>query len=136
MHNWHQFDWIVTPYCTRTPFCKMTTSGDNIKWFLKHVSSTYHLLKTALPMADVVMYTIKHIKRLCISHVSNKVKSDVFRILVDYSKAKGTLIAFYLDPITARLLELNDDEEFNEANFMTHHLSMPNPQLSPSSKTY
>jgi hypothetical protein len=112
----------------------MTTSGDNIKWFHKHVSSTYHLLETAVPMADVAMYTIKHIKRLIITHVSNKVKSDLFRVVVDYSKAKGNLIAFYIEPITARLLELNDDAEFNEANFLTYHLSMPNPQSSPSSK--
>ncbi len=87
-----------------------------------------------MPMADVAMYTIKHIKRLIITHVSNKVKSDLFRVVVDYSKAKGNLIAFYIEPITARLLELNDDVEFNEANFLTHHLSMPNPQSSPSSK--
>ena len=120
MHNWHWFDCIVTPHCThctRAQFCRMTTSGDNIKWFHKHVSSTYHLLETAVPMADVAMYTIKHIKRLIITHVSNKVKSDLFRVVVDYSKAKGNLIAFYINPITVRLLELNDDAEFNEANF-------------------
>ncbi len=57
-------------------------------------------------MADVAMYTIKYIKRLTLTHVSNKVKSDFFRILVDYSRAKGTLIAFYLEPITTHLLEL------------------------------
>ncbi len=86
-------------------------------------------------MADVAMYrTIKHIKRLIITHVSNKVKSDLFRVVVDYSKAKGNLIAFYIEPITVRLLKLNDDAEFNEANFLTYHLSMPNPQSSPSSK--
>jgi hypothetical protein len=112
----------------------MTTSGDNIKWFHKHVSSTYHLLETAVPMADVAMYTIKYIKRLTLTHVYNKVESDLFRILVDYSQAKGDLIAFYIEPITARLLELNDDAEFNAANFMTYHLSIPNPQSSPSSK--
>ncbi len=95
----------------------MTTSGDNIKWFHKHVSSTYHLLETAVPMADVVMYTIKYIKRLALTHVSNKVDSDFFRILVDYSQAKGTLIAFCLKPITTRLLELIDDEEFNQDAF-------------------
>ena len=69
-------------------------------------------------MADVAMYTIKHIKRLIITHVSNKVKSDLFRVVVEYSKAKGSLIAFYyIEPITVHLLELNDDEEFNEADF-------------------
>ncbi len=68
-------------------------------------------------MADVAMYTIKYIKRLFISHVSNKVKSDLFRVVVEYSKAKGNLIAFYIEPITARLLELIDDEEFNHRIF-------------------
>jgi hypothetical protein len=59
------------------------------------------------------------------------VKSDLFRVVIDYSKAKGNLIAFYIEPITARLLELNDDAEFNEANFLIY---LPNPQSSPSSK--
>ncbi len=134
MHNWHQFDCIVTPRCTRAQFCKMTTSGDNIKWFHKHVSSTYHLLETSVPMADVAMYTIKHIRRLIITHVSNKVKSDLFRVVVEYSKAKGNLIAFYIEPITACHLELNDDAEFNQDAFLTYHLSMPNSQSSPLSK--
>ncbi len=53
---------------------------------------------------------------------------------VDYSQAKGTLIAFYLEPITTRLLDLIDDEEFNQDAFLTYHLSMPNLQSSPSSK--
>ena len=87
-----------------------------------------------MPMADVAMYTIKYIKRLTLTHVSNKVKSDFFRILVDYSQAAGTLITFYLGPITMRLLELIDDKEFNQDVFLTYHLSMPNPQSSPSSK--
>ena len=125
VHNWHQFDCIVTSHCTRTTFCKMTTSDDNIKWFHQHVSSTYNLLETAVPMADVAMYTIKHIKRLTLTHFSNKVKSDFFRILVDYSQAKGTLIAFYLEPITTCLLELIDDDWFNQDAFLAYHLSMP-----------
>ena len=70
-----------------------------------------------MPMADVAMYTIKHIKNLIITHVSKKVKSDLFRVVVAYSKANGNLIAFYIEPIIVRLLELNDDEEFNEADF-------------------
>jgi hypothetical protein len=76
-------------------------------------------------MANVAMYTIKHIKRLCLSQVSEKVKSDFFRVVVDYCKAKGNIIAFFIEPITACLLELIDDEEFNQAKFMTYHLSMP-----------
>jgi hypothetical protein len=115
----------------------MTTSDDNIKWFHQHVLSTYNLLETAAPMVDVAMYTIKHIKRLCISHVSNKVKSDFFRVVVGYSKAKGNLIAFFIEPITVRLLELIDDGEFDQASFMMYHLSMPISiprQSSPSSK--
>jgi hypothetical protein len=103
----------------------MTTSDDNIKWFHQHVSSTYNLLETAVPMIDVAMYTIKHINRLFISHVSEKVKSDFFRIVIEYSKSNGNLVAFYIEAITTRLLDLIEDDEFNVDNFMTYHLSMP-----------
>ncbi len=66
-----------------------------------------------------------------------KVKSYFFRVVVDHCKAKGNLIALFIEPITARLLEPIDDEEFDQAKFMTYHLSMPIsvPQhSSPSSK--
>jgi hypothetical protein len=53
------------------------------------------------------------------------VKSDFFRMLINYSKAKGNLIAFFIEPITSRLLDLIGDKEFNEDKFMTYHLSMP-----------
>jgi hypothetical protein len=135
VHDWHQFDCIVTSHCTRTTFCKMTTSDDNIKWFHQHASSTYNMLETAVPMVDVAMY-IKHIKRLFISHVSEKVKSDFFRIVIEYSKSNGNLVAFYIEPITSRLLDLIEDDEFNVDNFMTYHLSMPSAipgQSSPLS---
>jgi hypothetical protein len=125
VHNWHQFDCIATSHCTRITFCKMNTSDDNIKWFHQHVSSTYNWFESAVPMVDVAMYTIKYIKRLTLTQVSEKVKSDFFRMLKIYSKAKGNLVAFFIEPITARLLDLIDDEEFNEAKFMTNHLSMP-----------
>ncbi len=52
-------------------------------------------------------------------------KSDFFRVVVNYSKAKGNLIAVFIELITARLLELIDDEEFDQAKFMMYHLSMP-----------
>jgi hypothetical protein len=74
-------------------------------------------------MVDIALFTIKHIKRLCISHVSNKVKSDFFKIL-DYSKAKGNLVVFYIEPITVCLFYLIEDDEFNVDNFMTFHLSI------------
>ncbi len=83
------------------------------------------MLETAVPLVDVAMYTIKHIKRLFISHVSEKVKSDFFRIVIEYSKSNCNLVAFYIDPITARLLDLIEDDEFNMDNFMTYHLSLP-----------
>jgi hypothetical protein len=57
-------------------------------------------------MVDIAMFTIKHIKRLCLSHVSKKVKSDFFKILIDYRKAKGNLVVFFIEPITSRLLNL------------------------------
>ena len=112
----------------------MTTSVDNIQWFHKHVSSTYHLVETAVPMADVAIYTIKYIKRLTLTQVSNKVKSDFFRMLINYIKAQGNLVAFFIEPITTRLLELIDDDGFNQDAFLAYHLSMPNPQSSPSSE--
>ncbi len=84
------------------------------------------MLETAVPMVVVAMYTIKHIKRLFISHVSEKVKSDFFRIVIgEYSKSNGNLLAFYIEPITACLLDLIEDDEFNVDNFMTYHLSLP-----------
>jgi hypothetical protein len=103
----------------------MTSSDDNIKWFHQHVSLTYNMFETAVPMVDVAMYTIKHINRLFISHVSEKVKSDFFRIAIEYSKSNGNLVAFYIEPITSHLLDLIEDDEFNVDNFMTYHLSLP-----------
>ncbi len=78
-----------------------------------------------MPMVDMATYTIKHIKRLCLTHVSEKVKSNFFRILMKYRKTNGNLVAFYIKPITACLLDLIDDDEFNVDNFMMYHLSMP-----------
>ncbi len=76
-------------------------------------------------MVDIATFTIKHIKRLCLSHVSKKVKSDFFKILLDYSIAKGNLVVFFIESITLRLLNLIQDDEFNVDNFVTYHLSMP-----------
>jgi hypothetical protein len=52
---------------------KMTKSDDNKKWFHQHCSSNYHFLETAVPIVDIALFIIKHIKRLYISQVSNKV---------------------------------------------------------------
>ncbi len=53
-------------------------------------------------------------------------KSDFFRIIIlEYSKANCNLVAFYIKLITACLLDLIEDDEFNVINFMTYHLSMP-----------
>jgi hypothetical protein len=62
--------------CKQQQQSKMTNSDDNIKWFHQHFSTNYHFLETAVHMVDIALFTIKHIKRLFISHVSNKVKSD------------------------------------------------------------
>ncbi len=67
-----------------------------------------------MPMVDMATFTIKHIKRLFISHVLEKVKSDFFRIILEYSKANGNLVTFYIKkPITAHLLDLIGNNEFN-----------------------
>ncbi len=64
-----------------------------------------------MSMVDVAMYTIKHIKRLFISHVSEKVKSDFFRIVIEYSKSNGNLVAFYI--LHGRT---NDGEDFKQGD--------------------
>ncbi len=87
-------------------------------------------------MVDIALFTIKHIKRikrLCLSHVTEKVKSDFYKILLDYSNAKGNLVVFYIEPITVRLLNLIEDDKFNVDNFMTYHLSMPSDVPEPPS---
>ncbi len=40
-------------------------------------------------------------------------------------QGNGNLVVFYIEPITVRLLDLIEDDEFNVDNFMTHHLPMP-----------
>ncbi len=40
-------------------------------------------------------------------------KSNFFKILLDYSKAKGYLVVFFIEPITSHLLNLIEDDEFN-----------------------
>ncbi len=60
-------------------------------------------------------------------------KSDFFKILLDYSKAKGNLVVFYIEPITVHLLCLIEDDEFNVAYLMTYHLSMPSDVPETSS---
>ncbi len=52
-------------------------------------------------------------------------KPYFFRIILEYSKANGNLVAFYIKPITACFLDIIEDDEFNVNNFMTYHLSMP-----------
>jgi hypothetical protein len=76
-------------------------------------------------MVDIATFTIKHIKRLCLSHVSEKVKSDFFKILLDYSKAKGNRVVFFIEPITSCIPNLIEDGVFYVDNFVTYHLSMP-----------
>jgi hypothetical protein len=88
------------------------------------VHQTYNWLKTAVPMVDIATFTIKHIKRLILSYVLDKVNSDFFRIIREYSKANSNLVVFYIKPITACLLDPIEDDEFNVDNFMTYHLSM------------
>ncbi len=78
-----------------------------------------------MPTVDMATLTIKHIKRLFISNVLVKVKSDFFRIIIEYGKANGNLVVFYIKPITVRCLDLIEDDEFNVDKFITYLLSMP-----------
>jgi hypothetical protein len=47
------------------------------------------------------------------------------KLLIDYSKAKGNLVVFFIEPITLHLLNLIEDDEFNVDNFVAYHLCMP-----------
>ncbi len=67
-------------------------------------------------MVDMAIYTINYIKRLTLTQVSAKVKSDFFRMLINYSKANGNLVAFFIEPITVRILDLTDDDD-NDVSF-------------------
>ncbi len=73
-------------------------------------------------MVDMATVTIKHIKRLCLSHVSKKVKSDFFRMIIEYSKANGNLVVFYVKQSLHVFFDLIEDDKFNVDNFVTYHL--------------
>ncbi len=57
--------------------------------------------------------------------VGTSSSNNFFRIILEYNKANGNLVAFYIKPIIAHFLNLIEDDEFNVDNFMTYHLSMP-----------
>jgi hypothetical protein len=69
--------------------------------------------------------TVPHLVTGGQKHTRTNVKSDFVRVVINYSKAKGNLVAFFIEPITARLHDTIDDEEFDETKFLTYHLSMP-----------
>jgi hypothetical protein len=43
-------------------------------------------------MIDIATLTIKHIKRLFITLVTNKMKSDLFKIVSDYVRQKAIML--------------------------------------------
>jgi hypothetical protein len=85
------------------------------------------MLESAVPMIDIAIFTIKHIKRLVITLVTNKVKADLFNIVAEYSKANGNLAAMFVEPIAACLLSLIDDDQISLWHYIApcHVLSQP-----------
>ncbi len=100
--------------------------ADNLNWFYEHCSSHHYLLETAMPMLDVAVFIIRHIKRLDISFVSNKVKADLVRLISDYTKAQGSKahLYVYIEPIAIMLLAVMDDEYFQHDKFIELHSSI------------
>ena len=73
-----------------------TDPTDNLKLFYNHCSSHHYLLETSLPMLDVAVFIIRHINRLDISFVSNKVKAKFSRLVSTYTKSKCSYKHMYI----------------------------------------
>jgi hypothetical protein len=62
--------------------------AENLKWFYEHCASHHYLLETAMPMLDVAVFILHHIKKLDILFVSNQVKADLARSIVNFTKTQ------------------------------------------------
>ena len=63
--------------------------ADNLKWFYEHCSSHHYLLETAMPMLDVEVFILHHIKKLDILFVSNdQVKANLVRSIANFTKTQ------------------------------------------------
>ena len=92
--------------------------ADNLKWFYEHCSSHHYLLETAMPMLDVAVLIMDHIKILDILFVSNQVKAN----LVRQCSEKHLLV--YVESITRMLLDVMADENFQHDKLIELHASI------------
>ena len=88
--------------------------AENLKWFYEHCASHHYLLETAMPMLDVAVFIMHHIKSLDILFVSNQVKADLARSIANFTKTQCSEkhLLVYVESITLMLLDLMADENF------------------------
>ncbi len=96
---------------------KMAVSKDNLNWFLQLCTKIHYLLKTDVPMYDVALMIMKHIIRLNILFVSDKVIDDLQRTISAFTKSKSKHLMLYIEPIANRLMQLNGDDSVSVCNF-------------------
>jgi len=100
--------------------------ADNLKWFYKHCSSHHYLLETATPMLDVAVFIMHHIKTLDILFVSNQVKANLARSIVNFTKTECSEkhLLVYVESITLMLLDVMADENFQHDKLIELHASI------------
>ena len=112
--------------------------AENLKWFYEHCASHHYLLETAMPMLDVAVFILHYIKNLDILFVSNQVKADLARSIVNFTKTQCSEkhLLVYVESITLMLLDLMADENFQHdkliqyASIMATGASLATPLLS------
>ena len=112
--------------------------AENLKWFYEHCASHHYLLETAMPMLDVAVFILHYIKNLDILFVSNQVKADLARSIVNFTKTQCSEkhLLVYVESITLMLLDLMADENFQHdkliqyASIMATGASVATPLLS------
>ncbi len=99
---------------------------ENLKWFYEHCSSHHYLLETAMPMLDVAVFIMHHIKTLDILFVSNQVKACLARSIANFTKTQCSEkhLLVYVESITRMLLDLMADENFQHDKLIELHSSI------------
>jgi hypothetical protein len=100
--------------------------ADNLKWFYEHCSSHHYLLETAMPMLDVAVFIMDHIKILDILFVSNQVKANLVRSIANFTKTQCSEkhLLVYVESITLMLLDVMADENFQHDKLIELHASI------------
>jgi len=106
--------------------------AENLKWFYEHCASHHYLLETAMPMLDVAVFILHYIKNLDILFVSNQVKADLARSIVNFTKTQCSEkhLLVYVESITLMLLDLMADENFQHDKLSHIRLRKQNHQSS------